>query len=131
MPGPVLFNLVCAVTLFAILLLQGILPLNPQKFPAFSWHLALNTAISFTTNTNWQNYGGESAASYFTQMFGFAVHNFVSAATGIVVAIALIRGLVRRRTSAIGNFWVDLTRCILYILLPISLVARSSWSPRG
>ncbi len=117
-----LFNLICGVTLFAILLLQGILPLNPQRFPAFSWHLALNTAISFTTNTNWQNYSGESAASYFTQMFGFAVHNFASAATGMVIAIALIRGFVRRKSSAIGNFWVDLTRSIFYILLPLSLV---------
>ena len=118
----VLFNIACGVILFAILLLQGALPLNPQKFPAFSWHLALNTAISFMTNTNWQNYGGESTASYFTQMFGFAVHNFTSAATGMVIAIALIRGLVRRRSNAIGNFWVDLTRSILYILLPLSLV---------
>ena len=118
-----LFNLVFAVSLFAILLLQGILPLNPQKFPAFSWQLALNTAISFTTNTNWQNYSGESAASYFTQMFGFAVHNFTSAATGIVIAIAVIRGLVRRKTSALGNFWVDSTRCTLYILLPFALIA--------
>ena len=120
--GLILFNLVCGATLFAILLLQGVLPLNPQKFPAFSWHLALNTAISFTTNTNWQNYSGEAAASYFTQMFGFAVHNFASAATGMVVAIALIRGFVRRKSSAIGNFWVDLTRSTLYILLPLSLV---------
>ncbi len=120
--GLLLFNLVCAAALFAMLLLQGVLPLNPQKFPAFSWHLALNTAISFATNTNWQNYSGESAASYFTQMFGFAVHNFASAATGMVVAIALIRGLVRRKASAIGNFWVDLTRSTLYILLPLSLV---------
>jgi len=118
----VFFNLVCAVALFAMLLLQGVLPLNPQKFPAFSWHLALNTAISFVTNTNWQNYSGESAASYFTQMFGFAVHNFVSAATGMTIAIALIRGLVRRRSSEIGNFWVDLTRGTLYILLPLALV---------
>jgi potassium-transporting ATPase potassium-binding subunit len=117
-----LFNVACGVALFVILLLQGILPLNPQKFPAFSWHLALNTAVSFMTNTNWQNYGGESAASYFTQMFGFAVHNFVSAATGMTIAIALIRGVVRRRVREIGNFWVDLTRSILYILLPISLV---------
>ncbi|HLO27147.1 MAG TPA: potassium-transporting ATPase subunit KdpA [Geobacteraceae bacterium] len=120
--GLLLFNLVCGVALFAILLLQGVLPLNPQKFPAFSWHLALNTAISFTTNTNWQNYSGEQAASYFTQMFGFAVHNFASAATGMVVAIALIRGFVRKKTSVIGNFWVDLTRGTLYILLPLSLV---------
>ena len=120
--GLLLFNLVCFVSLFAILLLQGVLPLNPQRVPAFSWHLALNTAISFATNTNWQNYSGEAAASYFTQMFGFAVHNFASAATGMTVAIALIRGFVRRKTSVIGNFWVDLTRSILYILLPLSLV---------
>ncbi len=118
----ILFNLVCGVALFAILLLQGILPLNPQKFPAFSWHLALNTAVSFMTNTNWQNYSGESTATYFTQMFGFAVHNFTSAATGIVIAIALIRGFVKRRATAIGNFWVDLTRCTLYVLLPLSVV---------
>jgi len=118
----VIFNIACGVLLFAMLLLQGVLPLNPQKLGPFSWHLALNTAISFMTNTNWQNYGGESTASYFTQMFGLAVHNFTSAATGMVVAIALIRGLVRRRASAIGNFWVDLTRGILYILLPLSLV---------
>ncbi|GFE59421.1 potassium-transporting ATPase subunit KdpA [Geobacter sp. AOG2] len=117
-----LFNLMCGFSLFAILLLQGILPLNPQKFPAFSWHLALNTAISFMTNTNWQNYSGEQAASYFTQMFGFAVHNFASAATGMAVAIALIRGFVRRKISAIGNFWVDLSRSTLYILLPLSLI---------
>jgi K+-transporting ATPase ATPase A chain len=118
-----LFNLVGFIALCAILLLQGILPLNPQKLPAFSWPLALNTAISFTTNTNWQNYSGEAAASYFTQMFGFAVHNFSSATTGIVIAIAAIRGLTRRKTSALGNFWVDTTRCTLYILLPFALVA--------
>jgi K+-transporting ATPase ATPase A chain len=118
-----LFNLACAVTLFAILLLQGILPLNPQKHPAFHWDLALNTAVSFTTNTNWQNYSGESTASYFTQMLGFAMHNFVSSATGIVIAIAVIRGFVKRRTSAIGNFWVDITRCVLYVLLPLSIIA--------
>lgn len=117
-----LFNFVCGVTLLAMLLLQGYLLLNPERFPAFPWHLALNTAVSFTTNTNWQNYAGESTASYFTQMFGFAVHNFSSAATGIVIAIAVIRGLVRRKTSIIGNFWVDVTRAILYILLPLSVI---------
>jgi K+-transporting ATPase KdpC subunit len=105
-----LFNLVFAVSLFAMLLLQGMLPLNPQKLPAFSWHLALHTALSFTTNTNWQNYAGESAASYFTQMFGFAEHNFISAATGIAIAIAAIRGIIRRRTTTTGNFWVDTIR---------------------
>ena len=117
-----LFNIAGGLVLFAILLLQGVLPLNPQNFAAFSWHLGLNTAISFMTNTNWQNYGGESTASYFTQMLGFAVQNFTSAATGIVVAIAVIRGVVRRRSGVIGNFWVDLTRTMLYILLPLSLV---------
>jgi K+-transporting ATPase ATPase A chain len=117
-----LFNAAGFAALFTMLLLQGHLPLNPQKLPGFSWHLALNTAVSFMTNTNWQNYTGEAAASYFTQMFGFAVQNFLSAATGIVVAIAVIRGLVRRNTSSIGNFWVDTTRCALYILLPFSLI---------
>ncbi|BBA70911.1 potassium-transporting ATPase subunit KdpA [Geobacter sulfurreducens] len=119
----VLFNLALFATLFAMLMLQHLLPLNPQKFPAFSWQLALNTAVSFTTNTNWQAYAGEQAASYFTQTAGLAVHNFVSAATGIAVAIAVIRGFARRTTSALGNFWVDLTRATLYILVPISLIA--------
>jgi K+-transporting ATPase ATPase A chain len=118
-----LFNLVLFVALFAMLLFQHLLPLNPQKFPAFSWSLALNTAISFVTNTNWQAYSGEATASYFTQMVGLAVHNFVSAATGMAIVIALIRGFVRRKTSMLGNFWVDITRGILYILLPLSLVA--------
>ena len=118
-----LFNLVLFVALFAMLMLQHLLPLNPQKVPAFSWQLALNTAVSFVTNTNWQAYVGEQAASYFTQMVGLTVHNFVSAATGMAIVIALIRGFVRRKTSAIGNFWVDMTRGTLYILVPISLIA--------
>ncbi len=118
-----LFNLVGFLALFAILLLQHLLPLNPQEFPAFSWQLALNSAISFITNTNWQAYSGESAASYFTQMAGLTVHNFVSAATGMAIVIALIRGFVRRKTSLVGNFWVDMSRGTLYILLPMALVA--------
>ena len=118
-----LFNAVCFATLFAMLLFQHLLPLNPQNLPAFSWPLALNTAVSFTTNTNWQNYSGEQAASYFTQMLGFTVHNFLSAASGMAVAVALIRGFVRRKTAGLGNFWADLTRGTLYILLPLSLVA--------
>ncbi len=118
-----LFNLVLFVALFAILMLQHLLPLNPQQLPPFTWQLALNTAVSFVSNTNWQNYGGESTASYFTQMAGFTVHNFVSAATGMAVVIALIRGFVRRKTSLLGNFWVDMTRGTLYILLPISFAA--------
>ncbi len=119
----ILFNLVLFAALFAMLMLQHLLPLNPQKLPAFTWQLALNTAVSFVTNTNWQAYIGERTASYFTQMVGLAVHNFVSAATGIAVAIAVIRGFVRRTTSVLGNFWVNMTRCTLYILLPISLIA--------
>ena len=118
----VLFNLVLFVALFAMLMLQHLLPLNPEKLPAFTWALALNTAISFVTNTNWQAYSGESAASYFTQMAGLTVHNFVSAATGMAVVIALIRGFTRRKTSMLGNFWVDMTRGTLYILLPLSLI---------
>jgi len=118
----VLFNLVLFVALFAMLMLQHLLPLNPQKVPAFTWQLALNTAISFVTNTNWQAYVGEQAASYFTQMVGLAVHNFVSAATGMAIVIALIRGFARRKTSMLGNFWVDMTRGTLYILLPISII---------
>ena len=118
-----LFNLVLFSGLFTLLLTQHLLPLNPQKLPPFSWQLALNTAISFTTNTNWQNYSGEQAASYLTQMAGFGLHNFVSASTGMAIVIALIRGFSRRRSSVIGNFWVDMTRGTLYILLPISIIA--------
>ena len=118
-----LFNLLCCAALFLMLLSQQFLPFNPQHLPPFSWPLAFNTAISFTTNTNWQNYGGEATASYFSQMAGFTVHNFVSAATGMAIAIAMIRGFVRRKTSSLGNFWVDLVRSALYILLPLSLVA--------
>jgi len=127
----VLFNLVLFVSLFVLLLTQHLLPLNPQKVPAFSWQLALNTAVSFTTNTNWQAYVGEQAASYFTQMAGLAVHNFVSAATGIAIAIAVIRGFARRKTSMLGNFWVDMTRCTLYILLPISIIAATLLVSQG
>ena len=118
-----LFNLALFAGLFTLLMTQHLLPLNPQKLPSFSWQLALNTAVSFTTNTNWQNYSGEQAASYLSQMAGFGLHNFVSAATGMAIVIALIRGFSRRKSTAIGNFWVDLTRGILYILLPISLIA--------
>jgi K+-transporting ATPase ATPase A chain len=117
-----LFNLFCFVVLYAMLRLQSPLPYNPQNMTAMPVDLSLNTAISFATNTNWQNYGGETTLSYFVQMAGLTVHNFVSAATGIAIVIALIRGFVRRSGTTIGNFWVDLTRCSLYILLPISIV---------
>jgi K+-transporting ATPase ATPase A chain len=126
-----LFNLVLFAGLFVMLMTQHLLPLNPQKVPAFTWQLALNTAVSFTTNTNWQAYVGEQAASYFTQMVGLAVHNFVSAATGIAIAIAVIRGFVRRKTSLLGNFWVDMTRCTLYILLPLSIIAATLLVSQG
>ena len=117
------FNVLGLIVLFTILMLQGYLPLNPAKFSCLSWHLALNTAVSFVTNTNWQNYSGESTASYFTQAVGLTVQNFLSAATGMAIVIAFIRGLARRTAETIGNFWVDLARSVLYILLPISFIA--------
>jgi K+-transporting ATPase ATPase A chain len=120
--GVLLFNLFGFLLLYALQRLQGVLPFNPQSFPGVSPDLALNTSISFTTNTNWQAYGGESTMSYLVQMAGLTVHNFVSAATGIAVAIALIRGFSRRSAQSIGNFWVDLTRTVLYVLLPIAIV---------
>src|SRR6202167_1314206 len=120
--GMLIFNLACFVTLYALLRLQSFLPFNPQGMAAVPVDLSLNTAISFATNTNWQNYGGETTLSYFVQMAGLTVHNFVSAATGIAIAIALIRGFARRSGTTVGNFWVDLVRCNLYILLPISII---------
>ena len=98
------------------------MPLNPQGFAAVTPDSSFNTAVSFATNTNWQGYGGETTMSYLTQMLGLAVQNFVSAATGMAVLVALIRGFARRQADQIGNFWVDLTRSTLYILLPLSLV---------
>ena len=118
-----LFNSLGLIVLFLILLFQDKLPLNPQGFPGFSPDLALNTAVSFVTNTDWQAYSGESAASYLTQMFGLAVQNFLSAATGMCIAIALIRGFTRHTSQTIGNFWQDMTKGILYILLPIAIMA--------
>jgi K+-transporting ATPase ATPase A chain len=107
------------------------LPLNPQHLPNVPFSLAFNTAVSFMTNTNWQAYSGEATMSYFTQMAGLAVHNFVSAATGIAVAVALVRGLVRKGTNSIGNFWADLTRSTLYVLLPLSIVIAVVLSQQG
>jgi K+-transporting ATPase ATPase A chain len=120
--GLLLFNLVGILFVFLIQLVQAQLPLNPANLPNVSWHSALNTAISFVTNTNWQGYAGETTLSYFVQMIGLTVQNFVSAATGIAVIIALIRGLSRKTTDKLGNFWVDLTRSTLYILLPLSIL---------
>jgi potassium-transporting ATPase potassium-binding subunit len=117
-----LFHVAGFLILYALLRLQGLLPLNPAGQSAVAPDLAFNTAVSFVTNTNWQNYGGESTLSYLVQMLGLTHQNFLSAATGIVLAVALIRGFARASMSTIGNFWVDVTRCTLYILLPICVV---------
>ncbi len=111
-------SLVGVVFTYAILRLQGVLPWNPQGLPGLSNHLAFNTAVSFTTNTNWQSYGGEATMSYFAQMVGLTFHNFVSAAAGIAIAAALVRGIARSSVKTLGNFWVDLTRITYYLLLP-------------
>ena len=117
-----LFNVLGVLAVFLIQITQFGLPLNPQAMANITVDSAFNTAVSFVTNTNWQGYGGESTMSYFTQMFALAVQNFLSAATGIVIAIALIRGLARNSATTIGNAWVDLTRVTLYLLLPLSLL---------
>ncbi|MCU9950181.1 potassium-transporting ATPase subunit KdpA [Pseudomonas sp. PDM13] len=117
-----LFNAAGLALLFAILMLQGVLPLNPQKLPGLEWTLAFNTAVSFVANTNWQAYSGEASLSYFSQMVGLGVQNFVSAAVGLCVLVALARGISRRSTDKLGNFWVDLTRGTLYALLPLCLL---------
>jgi K+-transporting ATPase ATPase A chain len=114
-----MISLLCT---YAILRLQQLLPLNPQGFGPLSPHLAFNTAVSFTTNTNWQSYGGESTMSYFSQMAGLTFHNFISAAAGIAVAAALVRGIARHSVKTIGSFWVDIIRVTLYLLLPLCLV---------
>ena len=116
------FSLIGLLFTYAILRLQHLLPLNPQGFGAVSEHLAFNTAVSFTTNTNWQSYGGESTLSYLSQMVGLVIHNFTSAAVGIAVAAAFVRGIARHSTRTIGNFWVDLVRVNLYLLLPICIL---------
>jgi K+-transporting ATPase ATPase A chain len=116
------FHVFGFVLLYGILRLQHLLPLNPQGFGPMSEHLAFNTAVSFLTNTNWQSYGGETTLSHFSQMAGLAVQNFLSAATGIALAVAFIRAFARSRAEQIGNFWVDMTRANLYVLLPICIV---------
>jgi K+-transporting ATPase ATPase A chain len=117
-----LFHVGCFIVLYALMRLQGVLPFNPQDMRAVPADLAFNTAVSFLTNTNWQNYGGESTMSYLVQMAGLSVQNFASAATGIAIAAALIRGFARASARTVGNFWVDLTRLTLYVLLPICIV---------
>lgn len=125
------FNVLGVLALFVILMTQGSLPLNPQQLPGLSWHLALNTAVSFVSNTNWQAYSGETTLSYFSQMVGLTVQNFLSAATGIAVVFALIRAFSRHSATTLGNAWVDLTRITLYILLPISLLIALFFISQG
>lgn len=127
----ILFSFGGFVLLFLLLLFQGILPLNPQSMANLMPDLAFNTAVSFVTNTNWQSYGGEATLSYFSQMVGLTVQNFVSAAVGIAVLAALIRGLTRQTTDTLGNFWVDLVRANLYILLPLSLIVAVALGSQG
>ncbi|MCA7011553.1 potassium-transporting ATPase subunit KdpA [Dickeya dadantii] len=126
-----MFNLLGIVLLFLMLAYQDRLPLNPQQMPGLSWHLALNTAISFVTNTNWQAYSGENTLSYFSQMVGLTVQNFLSAATGIAVAFVLMRAFARRTTHELGNAWLDLLRINLYLLLPMSLLLSLFFISQG
>jgi K+-transporting ATPase ATPase A chain len=116
------FSIVGFLSLYALQRLQGVLPLNPQLFPGVPSDLAFNTSISFITNTNWQNYAGEQTMSHLTQMLGLTVHNFLSAATGLAMAFALVRAFARSTSATVGNFWVDMTRVVLYVLLPLSIV---------
>ena len=116
------FSLTGFLALYAMLRLQAYLPLNPQGFAGLPSDLAFNTAVSFVTNTNWQNYGGETTMSHFSQMAGLTVQNFLSAATGMALAIAVTRALARSKVSTLGNFWVDMTRATLYVLLPIAII---------
>jgi len=125
------FSLASIVGLYVLQRIQGLLPLNADGFGAVDPYLALNTAVSFVTNTNWQNYLGEQTMSHLTQMAGLAVQNFVSAGVGLAVAVALIRGLTRRRATTIGNFWVDLTRGVVFVLLPMSVLLASLLMARG
>ncbi len=126
-----IFSLFSSLALYAIQRMQGVLPLNPQEFAGTSPELSFNTAISFVTNTNWQSYGGETTMSYFTQMIGLSVQNFVSAAVGMALAVVFIRGISRFETENLGNFWTDLTRGILYVLLPISFLAAIFFVSQG
>jgi len=126
-----IFNMAGLVVVYALQRLQQWLPLNPQHFGAVTPDSAMNTAISFISNTNWQGYAGESTMSYLTQMLGLAVQNFMSAATGIAVLVAVVRGFVRRSADGIGNFWVDMTRSTLYILVPFSLVIALLLASQG
>jgi K+-transporting ATPase ATPase A chain len=125
------FNAVGFAALYAILRLQGVGPLNPLDLPGMRWDVAFNTASSFVTNTSWQFYGGESTLSYLSQALGIAVQSFVSAAVGLAVAMAVFRGFARRGTGALGNFWVDLTRATLYVMLPLTLIWALALASQG
>ena len=127
----IVLNIIGIVFLFVLQLIQGYLPLNPEGFSGVSWDSALNTAISFVTNTNWQGYAGETTMSYLTQMTGLAVQNFLSAAIGIAALLVLIRGFTRKNTDKIGNFWVDITRAALYVLLPIAVILAILLASQG
>ena len=118
----IFFSLAGFIFLFVIQIFQSYLPLNPENLPDVSWHSAFNTSVSFVTNTNWQGYAGETTLSYFVQMLGLTVQNFISAASGIAVLLVLTRGLSQKHIENIGNFWVDITRIVLYVLLPLSVV---------
>lgn len=126
-----LFNVIGLLAVYALQRFQAVLPLNPMAMPAVAPDSAFNTAVSFATNTNWQGYGGETTMSYLTQMLGLTVQNFVSAATGMAVLVALIRGFVQKQVSTIGNFWVDLVRSTLYILLPLSMILAVALVSQG
>ena len=124
-------NLLGVLVLFLILTFQARLPLNPQQLPGLSWHLALNTAVSFVANTNWQSYSGESTLSYFSQMVGLTVQNFLSAASGMAVIFALIRAFSRKSVNTLGNAWIDITRITLWVLLPLSLLLALVFIQQG
>ncbi len=126
-----IFNIIGIIFLFVLQLIQGFLPLNPENMSGVRWDTALNTAISFTTNTNWQSYAGESTMSYLTQMLGMTLQNFISASVGVAALLALIRGFTRKNSDTIGNFWVDLTRTTLYVLLPLAIVLALIFASQG
>ena len=124
-------SIVGLVSLYALQRLQNHLPLNPQGFDAVRSDLSFNTSISFITDTNWQNYGGETTMSHLTQMLGLTTHNFLSAATGLAMAFAMMRGFARSSSTTVGNFWVDMTRVCLYILLPLSIIIANAYVALG
>ncbi|MFA6079482.1 MAG: potassium-transporting ATPase subunit KdpA, partial [Candidatus Omnitrophota bacterium] len=126
-----LFNIIGIAAVYALQRFQQHLPLNPMSMPPVSPDLAFNAAVSFATNTNWQSYGAETTMSYLTQVLGLTVQNFVSAATGMAILVALIRGFVQKQIGVIGNFWVDLVRSTLYILLPLSIILAVALASQG